>query len=162
MIKFCLTIINEDGARFMPYPHNASATHDTERAARDHLIAIIANNSAAALADWFGDVEQVQVRPVECYAGGDPKKIYFDKEINTPAELVALAGEFENCLIFAGDTAESSAASITEGKYKRLMYSIASTIEHSTPEYSLIIPECSEVVEVDGGQWLPALVFIPD
>ena len=61
----------------MTYPHNATGTHKTERAARDHLIAMILNNNDSNIEGVLGDVSMVRIMPVECYQGGDPKQTVF-------------------------------------------------------------------------------------
>lgn len=79
MKKYCITIVT-DGARVMTYPHNARGTHETARNARDRLISIIANNNDGDIKAVLGDVEKVQILPVECYTGGDPKQTVFGGE----------------------------------------------------------------------------------
>ena len=88
------------------------------------------------------------------------RRAVMGEPINTPDELTALSAEFKNSLIFTGDIEQSGAFKLSPGNYKSLLYSAAAGVQHSTPDYSLIIPECGEAVPVDGGQWLPALVFV--
>jgi len=76
MIKYCITTIQDD-MRMMLHPHNAYGTHETERDARDHLVAMVSNNHNQAISEILGDCSTVKIMPVDCYAGGDPKQVIF-------------------------------------------------------------------------------------
>ena len=77
MKRYCITTFKNSN-RIMLYPHNANGTHKTERAARDHLIAIISNNNNSDIESILGDASKVEIRPVDCYKGGDPKQTIFN------------------------------------------------------------------------------------
>lgn len=74
--------------------------------------------------------------------------------INTENEIDALRDEFRGSLIPDDDFPWETLP------LKSDINETATFIQHSTDKYTLVIPETDDSIPVDGGEWVPAMVFI--
>ncbi|WP_390241886.1 hypothetical protein [Vibrio sp. R78045] len=76
--------------------------------------------------------------------------------INTPLQLVGIQEEFTNCLAVTCDNTLRLSKPVTNAARK--------LVQHSTKDYSIVVPDTIECVQAgDGsGDWVPALVFVPN
>ena len=83
VIRYVITFIDAEGNRRMTSPMQGRNTFETARAAQERLDAITnpKTNTKHVLAQCYGDVSKVAVRPCKCYANHfDPMQYYFDKQ----------------------------------------------------------------------------------
>lgn len=73
--------------------------------------------------------------------------------INKPFELLLLREEFADTVGFTND----GQGTICDNAINTL----AADLQHSTDEYTLVIPKALDSLAVEGGEWVPAVVFIP-
>lgn len=76
------------------------------------------------------------------------------KPINSKDELEALQIEFADVIDVSNSYGNSTS--------KAVINAARNVIQHSTEDYSIVVPDSVEQVEVDGGSWIPVMVFIPD
>jgi hypothetical protein len=74
--RFVITGKNADGLRTLSEPRQRRYTYDTQELAQKQLDAIHAVNDADKVQMCMGT--ELEVRPVECYTGGDPATCWFD------------------------------------------------------------------------------------
>lgn len=75
-IRFVITGINTQGFRALAEPRQRRYTYDTQEQAQEKLNAIHDVNNADTVKSCMGT--DLEVRPVECYVGGDPETCWFD------------------------------------------------------------------------------------
>ena len=75
-IRFVITGKNADGLRTLSEPRQRRYTYDTQQQAQEKLNAIHKANNADTVKMCMGT--ELEVRPVECYTGGDPATCWFD------------------------------------------------------------------------------------
>lgn len=75
-IRFVITGKNADGLRTLSEPRQRRYTYDTQDIAEQRLKDIHEANNSDTVAYCMGT--ELEVRPVECYAGGDPATCWFD------------------------------------------------------------------------------------
>lgn len=74
--RFVITGINADGLRTLSEPRQGRYTYDMQEIAEDWLQLIKEVNDAHTIESCMG--KELEVRPVECYPGGDPVTCWFD------------------------------------------------------------------------------------
>jgi hypothetical protein len=74
--RFVITGKNADGLRTLSEPRQRRYTYDTHEQAQEKLNAIHEVNDADKVKMCMGT--ELEVRPVECYVGGDPATCWFD------------------------------------------------------------------------------------
>ena len=75
MIKYVITAIKTSGMRELAFDNNHYNIH-TKKEANKKLKLLLKNNSSERIEELVGI--DLEVRPVECYEGGDAKQRYFD------------------------------------------------------------------------------------
>jgi len=81
VVRYVVTYINRDHMRALAHAMQGRRTFETPEAAAAWIEAARANNSPAALAPVYGDVDRLAVRAVACYPGHhDPIAMYFDDD----------------------------------------------------------------------------------
>jgi hypothetical protein len=79
VIRYVPTYVNKDGMRTLMTAAQGRHTHATPTAAQAWLDAVAAHNSVGVKESLWGPNPQIEIRPVECWAGHfDPIGIYFD------------------------------------------------------------------------------------
>jgi len=85
-IRYVITHV-QHGRRVLSSPAQGRYTHLSRDAAHDRLLDILRNNDAERLRATFGEDPQFEVREVECWNSGDPKRTVFSRdEYGTEAE----------------------------------------------------------------------------
>ena len=75
-IRYVITGINTQGLRTLAEPRQRRYTYDTAAIADQKLSDIKENTNADTIKFCMGEV--LEVRPVECFVGGDPVTCWFD------------------------------------------------------------------------------------
>ena len=76
MIRYTITAIKASGQREIAFAANSRSTYDTPEEAQQHLNDVVNHNTWERVKELVGD--NLEVRPVDCYEGGDPKTRYFE------------------------------------------------------------------------------------
>ena len=76
---FVVTYVMENGNRRMTGQVCGRNVYATKEEAEKALRAFIDNNSVSTLEMLYGDVNEMEVREVECYDNGDPTRSIFPK-----------------------------------------------------------------------------------
>jgi hypothetical protein len=76
MIRYTITAIKSNGQRELAFDKNSRNTYNTVEEAEQQKENVIKNNSKERVLELVG--KDLEVRPVECYPGGDPMTWYFD------------------------------------------------------------------------------------
>ena len=74
--RYVITGKNADGLRTLSEPRQRRYTYDTQEIAEQKLKDIKENTSAETIKMCMG--EELEVRPVECFVGGDPTTCWFN------------------------------------------------------------------------------------
>lgn len=74
--RFVITAKNTQGLRTLAEPRQRRFTYETKEIAEQRLKDIIGNTPIETINFCMG--MELEVRPVECYTGGDPLTCWFD------------------------------------------------------------------------------------
>lgn len=81
MIRYVVTHMGTKGLRTMTLPSQARNTHETQESAETAMADLLnVEENGNDIPGVFGKqaVGTFEVRPVECWKGGDPKSKWFD------------------------------------------------------------------------------------
>ncbi len=82
-IRFVITGKNTQGLRTLAEPRQRRYTYDTAELAQEKLNYIHTNNNPNTVKYCMGT--ELEVKPVECFKGGDPVTCWFDTLEETEA-----------------------------------------------------------------------------